>query len=136
MTRFNLTLDQGIKFVIDNLARMKGGETFVSKIPSFHVTDLAKALAPNLPLRHIGIRPGEKLHEVMCTVDDASHTLEFDDHFVITPSIIVDEGRVDYTKNKLGQSGRLVPDGFEYNSGNNPHFLTLDELKAAINSVS
>ena len=106
---------------------MKGGEIFIPKIPSMRITDLAEAIAPGLPTKVIGIRPGEKLHEVMCPSDLYYETLEFADHFVIMPS--TQEQTVDYTTNALGERGRLVPDGFDYNSGNNPHFLTVQELR-------
>lgn len=127
MTRFWLRLEDGIAFVLRSFERMKGGEIFIPKIPSMRITDLAEAIAPGLPTKVIGIRPGEKLHEVMCPSDLYYETLEFADHFVIMPS--TQEQTVDYTTNALGERGRLVPDGFDYNSGNNPHFLTVQELR-------
>lgn len=127
MTRFWLCLEDGVEFVLKSFARMKGGEIFIPKIPSMRITDLAEAIAPGLPTKVIGIRPGEKLHEVMCPADLYYETLEFADHFVIMPS--TQEQTVDYTTNALGETGRLVPDGFDYNSGNNPHFLTVQELR-------
>lgn len=128
MTRFWLRLEDGVNFVFKNFSRMQGGEIFIPKIPSMHVVDLAKAIAPDLPIKVIGIRPGEKLHEVMCPSDLYYDTLEFADHYVIKPSIEV-KG-VDYSVNALGEKGHPVPDGFDYNSGNNPHFLTVEELRA------
>lgn len=128
MTRFWLRLEDGVNFVFKNFSRMQGGEIFIPKIPSMHVVDLAKAIAPDLPIKVIGIRPGEKLHEVMCPNDLYYDTLEFADHYVIKPSIEV-KG-VDYSVNALGEKGHPVPDGFDYNSGNNPHFLTVEELRA------
>lgn len=128
MTRFWITLDAGVEFVVAAFHRMKGGETFVPKIPSARITDLARAIAPDLPHKIIGIRPGEKLHEVMCPADDSFHTLEFDDHYVIKPSISFATTK-DYTHDGQGNVGRPVPDGFEYSSGTNPHFLTVDEIK-------
>ena len=128
MTRFWLKLEDGVKFVLKNFARMQGGEIFIPKIPSMRITDLAKAIAPELPIKVIGIRPGEKLHEVMCPADLYYETLEFDDHFVIMPSTRF-WGGADYTVNALGEHGHSVPDGFEYNSGKNPHFLTVEELR-------
>jgi UDP-N-acetylglucosamine 4,6-dehydratase len=107
---------------------MLGGEVFVPKIPSIRITDLAQAVAPQLPTRVVGIRPGEKIHEVMCPLDDAHRTLEFADHYVIQPSISFSE-KVEFSKNRLGETGRPVPDGFEYNSGTNPHFLAVEELR-------
>ena len=127
MTRFWLRLEDGVDFVIKSFARMQGGEIFIPKIPSMRITDLAEAIAPGMPTKVIGIRPGEKLHEVMCPSDLYYDTLEFDDHFVIMPS--TQGGAVDYAKNAIGEIGRRVPDGFDYNSGNNPHFLTVDELR-------
>ena len=127
MTRFWLRLEDGMDFVLKSFARMQGGEIFIPKIPSMRITDLAEAIAPGMPTKVIGIRPGEKLHEVMCPSDLYYDTLEFDDHFVIMPS--TQGGAVDYAKNAIGEIGRSVPDGFDYNSGNNPHFLTVDELR-------
>ena len=128
MTRFWITLTEGVEFVINSFKRMQGGEIFVPKIPSINITDLATALAPELKQKVIGIRPGEKLHEVMCPLDDSHLTIEFEDHFVIRPTInFVDP--VDYQENGLGQRGTPVPDGFEYNSGSNAHFLTVEELR-------
>jgi UDP-N-acetylglucosamine 4,6-dehydratase/5-epimerase len=129
MTRFWITLQQGVDFVLRNFARMRGGEIFVPKIPSVRIVDLATAMAAHLPQRVVGIRPGEKLHEVMCPADDSHLTLEFDDHFVITPSIQFAE-TVDFRSNGLGECGRSVEQGFEFNSGANRHFLTLDEMLA------
>ncbi|MAU58223.1 MAG: UDP-N-acetylglucosamine 4,6-dehydratase (inverting) [Flavobacteriaceae bacterium] len=123
MTRFLITLQEGVDFVLKNFSRMQGGEIFVPKIPSMYMTDLAKALAPDLPQEIIGIRPGEKLHEVMCPADDSHLTLEFEDHFVITPSIPI-VYHVDYRKNLLGEIGKPVKVGFEYSSINNSQWLT------------
>lgn len=122
MTRFMITLDQGVQFVLKNFERMHGGEIFVPKIPSMRMTDLAHALAPDLPIKDVGIRPGEKLHEVMCPADDSHLTLEFDDHFVIKPTITF-AFESDYTRNRLGETGTPVAQGFEYNSGNNDDWL-------------
>ena len=129
MTRFWLRLEDGVEFVLKNFQRMQGGEIFIPKIPSMRIVDLVKAMAPKLSMKVIGIRPGEKLHEVMCPSDIYYDTIEFSDHFVIKPSIKFWEG-VDYTVNALGEKGKPVADGFEYNSGSNPHFLTIEELKA------
>lgn len=129
MTRFWITLQQGVDFVLKNFDRMHGGEIFVPKIPSVRVVDLANAMAPNLPHKIIGIRPGEKLHEIMCPADDSHLTLEFSDHFVIQPTIQF-SNRVDFALNKLGEAGRPVEQGFEYHSGRNPHFLAAEEIVA------
>ena len=130
MTRFWITLPQALDFVDKSFARMQGGEIFVPRIPSARVTDLAEAMAPGIPTRLIGIRPGEKLHEIMCPADDSHLTLCFADHFVIQPSIRFWGLDIDYTRNVLGETGEPVEQGFEYSSGNNPHFLNVDELRA------
>lgn len=129
MTRFWITLQQGVDFVIKNFSRMKGGEIFVPKIPSVKMTDLAAAIAPELPLKEVGIRPGEKLHEKMCPKDDSYRTLEFDDHYVITPSIKFHDGNINYTLNNLNEEGKPVEQGFSYDSGTNEWFLSVDETK-------
>ena len=129
MTRFWLKLEDGVEFVLKNFQCMQGGEIFIPKIPSMRILDLAKAIAPEAKIKIIGIRPGEKLHEVMCPSDLYYETVEFPDHFVIKPSIEFTE-KIDYTTNALGEHGYMVEDGFDYNSGNNPHFLTVEELKA------
>lgn len=130
MTRFWISLDQAVDFVFRNFARMQGGEIFVPKIPSVRIVDLAEALAPGLSHKIIGIRPGEKLHEIMCPADDSHLTLEFDDHFVIRPSIRFVGLECDYARNPLGETGLPTQAGFEYNSGNNPHFLSVEEIRA------
>ncbi|WP_413718474.1 UDP-N-acetylglucosamine 4,6-dehydratase (inverting) [Silicimonas sp. MF1-12-2] len=127
MTRFMITLDQGVQFVMDSFARMHGGEIFVPKIPSMKVTDLAAALAPDLPHDIIGIRPGEKLHEIMCPADDSHLTIEFEDHYVIKPSISFGF-RADFETNRNGERGTPVGEGFSYSSGNNTDWLTDREL--------
>ncbi len=129
MTRFWITLQQGVDFVLKNFERMHGGEIFVPKIPSVNVVDLAMAMAPELPHKIIGIRPGEKLHEIMCPSDDSHLTLEFSDYFVIQPTIQL-SNHVDFSLNKLGERGRSVEQGFEFHSGKNSHFLTSEEIVA------
>lgn len=131
MTRFWITLQNGVDFVIRNFARMHGGEIFIPKIPSATILDLAKAIAPDLPLKIIGIRPGEKLHETMCPGDDSHLTLEFHDHFVIKPAISFTL-QVDYHKNRLGEIGIPVVGGFEYSSGTNPEFLDVAAIRMLI----
>ncbi|MBD3841317.1 MAG: UDP-N-acetylglucosamine 4,6-dehydratase (inverting) [Campylobacterales bacterium] len=127
MTRFFITLEDGVNFVLKNFERMQGGEIFIPKIPSMKITDMAKALASELPHKIIGIRPGEKLHEIMCPADDSHLTLEFNDHFVIKPTIQF-TGFRDYSINKLGETSVPVKQGFEYNSGNNDQWLTNEQL--------
>lgn len=131
MTRFWITLPQGVEFVLRSFARMQGGEVFVPKIPSSRITDLAEAIAPGIPQKIIGIRPGEKLHEIMCPADDSHLTLEFHDHYVIKPTITF-ISPVDYSVNPLGEHGTAVEQGFEYNSGTNPQFLTVQDIKELI----
>ena len=133
MTRFWITLQQGVDFVISNLSRMHGGEVFVPKIPSSRVADLASAVAPGMPHKIVGIRPGEKLHEVMVPADDAHHTLEFRQHYVITPSIVF-YTQPDYTIDGLGERGVALGEGFEYSSGTNPWFLSVDEIRDMIDA--
>ena len=127
MTRFLITLEDGVNFVLKDFERMYGGEIFIPKIPSMKMTDLAEALAPELPHKIIGIRPGEKLHEIMCPADDSHLTLEFDDHFVIQPSIQFSHIS-DFAVNRLGEKGKPVKQGFEYNSGNNTEWLTKEQF--------
>lgn len=133
MTRFWISLQHGVDFVLKNFGRMRGGEIFVPKIPSVRIADLAEAMAPGMLTRIIGIRPGEKLHEVMCPEDDSHLTIEFDDHYVIRPTITFwsDNGLGDcYSINALGETGRPVDQGFEYNSGTNPSFFSVEEIRA------
>ncbi len=127
MTRFWITLQEGVDFVLKNFERMQGGEIFVPKIPSMKMTEMAKAIAPHLGQKIIGIRPGEKLHEVMCPLDDSHITLEFDDHFVIKPSITF-SSPIDYSTNNLKEKGQCVQAGFEYNSRDNKIWLSHEEL--------
>jgi UDP-N-acetylglucosamine 4,6-dehydratase len=130
MTRFWISLSQAVEFVFKNFERMQGGEVFVPKIPSVRVVDLAQAMAEGVPHKIIGIRPGEKLHEIMCPEDDSHLTLEFHDHFVIQPSIRFYSLDTHYSSNMLEEVGQPTPVGFEYNSGTNPHFLGVDEIRA------
>ena len=125
MTRFLITLEDGVKFVLKNFERMNGGEIFIPKIPSMKMIDLAKALCKECKLKEIGIRPGEKLHEVMITSDD--RVIEFEDHYVIKPTIQFNKITC-FTKNNLGEIGKEIPIGFEYNSGNNTEWLNEEEF--------
>lgn len=128
MTRFWITLQQGVDFVIKNFQRMSGGEIYVPKIPSVKITDIATAMAPNMPQKIVGIRPGEKLHETMCPLDDSHLVIEFKDHYVIMPSIEFRGREINQKINRLGETGNFVKQGFEYNSNLNPHFLTQKEI--------
>lgn len=134
MTRFFITLEDGVNFVLKNFERMQGGEIFIPKIPSMKIVDMAKAIAPNLPHQIIGIRPGEKLHEIMCPADDSHLTLEFEDHYVIKPTIHFTT-RMDYQKNLLGEVGKPVVQGFEYNSGNNTQWLGSEEFLEMVKRI-
>lgn len=128
MTRFWISLQQGVDLILKSFMRMHGGEIFVPKIPSIKITDLARAMEPNYHHEIIGIRPGEKIHEVMCPADDSHLTLEFDDHYVIQPSIKFFNSNINYLENNIGETGRYVMQGFEYNSGNNNWFLSIDDI--------
>lgn len=130
MTRFWLTIRQGVAFVVRSLGMMQGGEVFVPKIPSMRITDLAAALAPDCNHEITGIRPGEKLHEAMIPADEAHQTLEFDEFYVIRPSFRMWEpaGEVSYE----GQPGNAVPDGFSYTSDTNEQWVTSDEFKSIL----
>ena len=134
MTRFMITLSSGVEFVLKSFNRMHGGEVFIPKLPSMYITELAKAMAPDMPQKIIGIRPGEKLHEVMCPQDESHLTLEFDDHYVIRPSIeftFVD----DFTINRLGEIGVPVGQNYEYNSGGNTEWLSSDKFLNMVTNV-
>lgn len=128
MTRFWIKLAQGVEFVLHAFERMQGGEIFVPKIPSVRIVDLAKAMAPRLPHKVTGIRPGEKLHEVMCPRDDSHLTLQFDDHYVLRPAITFTGRNNDFTVNKRGERGKAVDQNFEYNSSTNDRFLSIEEI--------
>jgi UDP-N-acetylglucosamine 4,6-dehydratase len=128
MTRFWITLPQGIDFVLEAFARMHGGEVFVPRIPSVRIVDLARSMAPGMPLEIVGIRPGEKLHESMCPRDEAHNTIRFKDHFVIKPAIRYSFD-ADYYVDRTGEVGEPVSRGFEYNSGTNEWFMNISQLQ-------
>lgn len=123
MTRFWITLDQGVQFVLDSLDRMKGGEIFVPKIPSVKVVDLARVIAPECELRYVGIRPGEKLHEAMITEDDARKTVEFDRYFIIRPE------QPGWLQEDESYGGTPLHERFSYCSHTNSHWLTDEEIR-------
>lgn len=129
MSRFWISLDQGVELVIKALEEAKGGETFISKIPSFYVKDLAEALLPGCKTVEVGIRPGEKLHEVMVTAEDAPNTLEFDRNYIIYPQITYNDRQIRDPK------GKAVEDGFVYSSGNNKEWLTVEQIRALLKTV-
>lgn len=130
MTRFWITLEQGVRLVIKALGESKGGETFIAKIPSFKITDLAKAILPDGVLKEVGIREGEKLHEVMITKEDSLYTYEYDQHFIVYPHMSW------WTENNAIQGGRPVAHGFEYSSGTNSWWLTVEQLRALLPDVA
>lgn len=134
MTRFMITLKDGVEFVLKGFERMQGGEIFIPKIPSMYITELAKAIAPEITQKIVGIRPGEKLHEIMCPRDDSHLTLEFKDHFIICPTIQFAH-ETDFTTNNLGEKGFTVSQEFEYNSGNNSDWLTHEDLINMVDDV-
>lgn len=125
MTRFWITLEQGVQFVLDSFSRMQGGEIFVPKIPSMKIIDLAKAIGPECELEFVGIRPGEKLHEVMITEDDSRHTREYDSYYVIQPEF-------PWWNIKSSNYGKSLPSDFKYSSDLNPHWLTIEDLNKII----
>ena len=129
MTRFWITLEQAVEFVLQGLERMCGGELFVPKIPSMNIMDLAKAIAPECETRIVGVRPGEKIHELMISRDDARETLELDSFYIIQPQF-------NYWSRRSGwDEGRKVPDDFEYQSGTNPWRLSIEEMREMLNDL-
>lgn len=131
MTRFWITLQQGVDFVLKNFARMQGGELFIPKIPSMNIMDLAKAIAPKCETEMVGIRPGEKLHEYMISSDNARNTIEYEDYYVIHPDFV-------WWKKELYQAekgGRKVEEGFSYSSDKNDQWLSVGELRRVIGEI-
>jgi UDP-N-acetylglucosamine 4,6-dehydratase/5-epimerase len=128
MTRFSITLDYGVKFVLKCLFKMKGSEIFVPKIPSYQLIDLARALAPDARIKYIGIRPGEKLHEEMITKSDSLNTLEFKDYFIILPSQFSKWSKKDFIKKFEKYKGKACKENFSYNSFDN-YYLSQKEIR-------
>jgi UDP-N-acetylglucosamine 4,6-dehydratase/5-epimerase len=129
MTRFWITLKQGVNFVLERLERMVGGELFVPKLPSMNIMDLARAIAPECRIEIVGIRPGEKLHEVMVPRDEAFKTIEFDHYYMIQPDFKF------WARRYNGNGGRNVSEDFEYNSNTNPWRLSIGEMKEMIKDL-
>ncbi|MBD1138276.1 UDP-N-acetylglucosamine 4,6-dehydratase (inverting) [Pelagibacterales bacterium SAG-MED41] len=129
MTRFNITLDEGVDFVLKCLKIMKGGELFVPKIPSFKITDLVKSMHNNPKIKIVGIRPGEKIHEEMITSSDSLNTLEFKDFFIILPSTLILDSQKKKLLTKIYKGSRFVKDEFNYSSKTNSQFLKIADLK-------
>ena len=123
MTRFWISLKEGVELVIKALEEAKGGETFISKIPSFKIVDLAQAMLPGCEMTEVGIREGEKLHEIMITREDSMHTYEYDRHFIIYPNYNW------WGINKIIPGGKLVESEFEYSSGKNKEWLTVQKIR-------
>ncbi len=134
MTRFWITLDEGVDFVLQTFDRMKGGEIFVPKIPSVNILDVLEAIDEKANYQEIGIRPGEKLHEVMCPIDESHKVIEFNDYYLIPPSIQFFADEMDYLTAINKEKGNLVDGGFEYNSHENSWYLSVDEIKNYINN--
>jgi FlaA1/EpsC-like NDP-sugar epimerase len=135
MTRFNITLQEGVNFVLNCLKKMWGGEMFVPKIPSYRITDVAKAIAPDAKHEIVGIRPGEKLHEEMITATDSIHAVEFDDYYAITPnSEYISWDKEKFLNESNGNPGKYCEEGFSYNSCTNDHFLTVEEIQDLISN--
>ena len=129
MTRFWISLTEGVALVIKALEEASGGETFISKIPSFKVTDLAEAMLPGCKMPQVGIRPGEKLHEIMVTVEDSATTYEYDKHFIVYPQVAWND------KQKVNANGRKVEEGFSYSSGNNNEWLSVEDIRELLEKV-
>ena len=129
MTRFWISLTEGVELVIKALKEAKGGETFISKIPSFRVPDLAEAMLPGCKLKEIGIRPGEKLHEIMVTTEDSFNTYEYDKHYIVYPQMVFNERQVP------DLSGKKVEEGFSYSSGTNSEWLSVEDLRERLKEV-
>ena len=129
MTRFWISLTEGVALVIKALEEASGGETFISKIPSFKVTDLAEAMLPGCKMPQVGIRPGEKLHEIMVTVEDSATTYEYDKHFIVYPQVVWND------KQKVNANGRKVEEGFSYSSGNNNEWLSVEDIRELLEKV-
>ncbi len=129
MTRFWLQLNEAVELVLYALNTMVGGELYVKKIPSIKITDLAAAIAPNLPIKEIGVRPGEKIHEIMISANDARNTLEFPDHYIIQPIFSW------WTKRNKQRGGARVVEDFEYHSGSNKDWLTIPQIRKLLTKI-
>lgn len=129
MTRFWISLTQGVELVIKALEEATGGETFISRIPSFKITDLAKAMYPDYPTREVGIRPGEKLHEIMVTTEDSFTTYEYAKHFIVYPQVVWNN------KQQVARGGRKVQEGFSYSSDNNEQWLSVEDIRELLKTV-
>ncbi|WP_330676744.1 UDP-N-acetylglucosamine 4,6-dehydratase (inverting) [Butyrivibrio sp. DSM 10294] len=129
MTRFWISLPEGVELVLKALSEAKGGETFISKIPSFKITDLAEAMYPGIATKEIGIRPGEKLDEVMVTKEDAPNTYEYEKHFIVYPQMSFSH------EIEIAPGGKRVPEGFYYSSGNNTEWMSVEDIRARLSEA-
>lgn len=135
MTRFWITLDQSVDFVIQSFNKMRGGEIFIPKIPSMRIEDLANAIAPNVSHTYSGIREGEKLHELMIGVEDSRHTFEYDNHFIIVPEIYVHNQP--FIKLYMeGRPGKQLPEDFSYGSNTNLEWLNVEDLRKLLPTIN
>jgi UDP-N-acetylglucosamine 4,6-dehydratase/5-epimerase len=134
MTRFNISLDGGVALVLFALEKAMGGETYVSKLPSYRITDVANAIAPECEQKEVGIRPGEKLHEEMITASDSFNTIELDQHYIICPTNLNYMGISlnNYLQHYRAENARLVEEGFSYNSGDNTDWLTVEDIQRIV----
>lgn len=129
MTRFWISLREGVELVIKALAEARGGETFISKIPSFRIIDLAEAMLPGCNMEEVGIREGEKLHEMMITAEDSMNTYEYDKHFIVYPQMVWSESR------RAVPTGKKVLEGFSYNSGSNREWLGVEDIRELLKTL-
>ncbi|MDC1257026.1 UDP-N-acetylglucosamine 4,6-dehydratase (inverting) [Pelagibacteraceae bacterium] len=136
MTRFVILIEEGIDFVFKSFERMSGGEIYVPKIPSIKILDLIKAIFPSKKYKIIGIRPGEKIHEILCPIDDNHLTYEYKDHFVIAPTIKFFTIKNNFKSNRIKEKGKIVQKGFEYQSGSNPKILTISQIKKLLVKIN
>ena len=136
MTRFLISLEEGVNFVIDSFKRMKGGEIFIPKISSANITDIAKAINPNRKQKVIGIRPGEKIHEVLFSSDESHQVLEFKKYYLLTPTVRSFGKKIkNYIKDVSGEKGKFIKNRFEYSSKNTNH-LSIKDLKKIIDEIN
>ena len=135
MTRFFITLEQSVNLIINSFFNSHGGEVIIPKIPSVKIIDIANAINSEKKIKIIGIRPGEKLHEVLCSKDEANLTIEFKDYFILQPTIKYIDRKTNFLKNKNGFKGKKVKENFEYNSLNNRDYLNKNLLRKIIKKI-
>lgn len=135
MTRFFITLEQSVNLIINSLSNSHGGEVIIPKIPSVKIVDIAKAINPEKKIKIIGMRPGEKLHEILCSKDEANNTIEFKEYYILKPTIKYIDRKINFLKNKNGSVGKKVEGNFEYNSYNNKNYININLLKKIIKNI-